>query len=270
MNPVLFQVDGVVPTDYLPGLYQWAFPVQLTAATLSCQQPPSAGVLTLTLEVAGAAQTVQFSLAAGSSPVTTPQAMNVLVPANGLVRWQASFTGTPDQAAQKLSISLQMVPQSVAQVATLAPQLTLRYLNGSTRLTLFTYDPVANAYTEVSPGISTGLLTLTQTGNTQISFALPSGAQLVVANGKVAAPALIARGGVVSTFSPRVQFCVNGLPIAVLAQDGLRVVQLTEGTPVLPAAGSSAFNSQFQFWSQGALTALLGSTGMIGLSFQEA
>lgn len=269
MNPVLYQINGVLLGSYLPGQYQWPFAVQLTTALLDCQGPPSAGVLALMLEVGGVLQGPQFTIAASSAPVEQPLTLNVLVPANTQVRWRAVFAGAPEAGAVQLSLTMQPVEQSISRVTVPTPALTLQYLSGGARTTLFNYDPVGNAYTEVTPGISSGLVALTQTGNTQLSIALPTVATLTIASGVITAPAFIARGGVMPVSSPVLLFCVNGSVIATLAQDGLRVVNLVEGTPVLAAPGSVAFASQFQFWSQGSLTGLLGSTGLTGLLFQE-
>src|SRR6266498_5148744 len=66
MSPILFESNGVLPDGkYLPGQHRWSYPVRLTSALLTCQ-PPTTGILTLSLEVGGALTGVDFTVSASA------------------------------------------------------------------------------------------------------------------------------------------------------------------------------------------------------------
>lgn len=274
MNPVLYQINGVLPADqYLPGQYQWPYAVQLTSALLDCQSPPSSGTLILTLEVGGVLQSFQFTIPSGVGGMVVPRSMNVLVPANTPVRWLATFANAPEDTATQLAIMLQAVPQSTSQVAAIQPKLTVQWVNGRERLTLFNYDANTRTFTETSPGISTGRATLTQSGNTQltisIGMSLPQTEVLNVSGMQFFAPAFIAIGGVASGQTPRLLFNVDNVTVATLATDGLRVVELSEDDPPVLAPSDAGFYSRFEFYSSGVLTAVLNGQGLTALDLEE-
>jgi len=270
MTQAIYQLNGILPTDkYVPGQYVWTVPMQLTEAVLTCR-PPSAGTLAVILEVGGVLKTFRFTIGAGGGgEVRLTRLVNALVPANTVVRWKASFSGMPEEAAVELAITMNVVPQSVSQVAFAAPKLTVQWANGRERLTLFNYNVLTHGFTEATPGISAGRAGVVKNGTTSLGVFIGATELLIVAGGILFAPTFAARGGVVSLLSPRLSFCVDNVPIATLAADALRVVELTEGTPAVLTSDDLDFFSRFEFYSAGGLTAVLNANGLTSVNLQE-
>lgn len=269
MTSAIYQLNGVPPADgYIPGQNQWTTPMQVLYATLTCQ-PPTSGILTLSLEVGGVLTGFQFTVGAGTAPVRRSNAVLASIPANTLVRWKAAFTGTPEQAATQVAITMRLTPQSVSQVTAVPPVLTLQWVNAAERLTLFNYNATTHTFVETSPGISAGRASITQSGDTQISISIGATEVLRAAAGQLLAPSIVAQGGVTSTQSPRLSFCVDNVAVATVAADALRVVELTEGTPAALTWSDAGFNSRFAFYSGGMLTAVINATGLTALEVGE-
>jgi hypothetical protein len=268
MQPVLYQLNGSLPADkYLPGQYQWPFATQITTALLDCQ-PPAGGVLALILEVGGVLKAFRFTVAAGTTALVIPQNVNVLVPANTVVRWKAAFSEAPEAAAVDVALTMQVVPQSISQVTAVPPKLTVQWSNGIERLTLFNYNPTTHTFSEATPGISAGRATVTQSAP-QTSVFIGATEVLRVAGSKLFSPSFFALGSTVSKYSPTLTFQVDTLPVARLDLGGFRVVDLTEGTPAALSPTDAGFNSRFEFWSGGVLTAALNANGVVALEVDE-
>lgn len=272
MNPVIYQLSGVLPEDkYVPGQYQWSIPVQLSTALLDCQ-PPSTGTLTIILEVGGVLKSFRFTVAAGTSPLAIPQSVNVLVPANTAVRWKASFAGAPEDAAVELSITLQPVEQSISQVAAVRPQLTVQWANGKERLTLFNYNPDTHSFTETSTGISAGRAVIVQAGDASLSIYIgtpPMGKVFQALSSAIWANSFIAIGGTASGQSPRLSFMVGNATIATLAADALRIPNLIEDMSPALTPTDAGYYCRFEFYSGGILTGVLNASGLTALGLEE-
>lgn len=268
MNPVLFQRNGVQPGGaYLPGQYRWSFPVRLNSAQIVCQ-PPSAGVLTLTLEIGGELSDTQLTIPAGNAAVNRSIDIEALVPANTFVRWKASHDGGVENASRNVALTLFGVPQSVSEAAASRSTLTVQWINGPERLTLFNYDAATHAFTETITGISDGRAAILQDA-TRLTIAIRASLVLAMAGGICFVPEFVALGGVATVHSPRLVFCVNNVPIATLTASELRVTDLVEDDPDVLTPSDEGFYDRFEFYSDGVLTAALTEAGLTAKALQE-
>jgi len=132
----IYQINGLVPADYLPGQYRWPAAMRLAAVLVTVHARPADGPLVLELEVNGALTGVQVAVAAGSGAFHFTQELNQPVPANEWARWRV-MSGGGDAA--NLSLTL-----TVARAAIIKPPLTLRWFRADEQLTLYDYDPVTH------------------------------------------------------------------------------------------------------------------------------
>jgi hypothetical protein len=266
MNPVLFEMEGVLTdSQYLLGEYSFTKPVQINKALLTCR-PPSRGTLGLVLEVDGVETPVVFIvLASAQAEVTQSRDLSLVVPANATLRWKAHFDGAPENAASKASITLSPIEFRVGA----QPALTVTWVNGLERLTLFNYAPATHGFTEAAPGLSAGRASITNTGpDNSLTIAIQDTTALVVADGKVIAGELRV-DGVATQESPRLEFVIGGRRVATLTKSGvLRVLDITE-VAAIEALSVSLLSSQFAFFSNGAATAVLSPAGVTALNIAE-
>jgi hypothetical protein len=265
MNPVLFEMEGgLTDNKYLLGEYSFTKPVQINKALLTCR-PPSRGTLGLVLEVDGAETPVVFIvLASVQAEVTQSRDLSLVVPANATLRWKAYFDGAPENAASKASITLSPIEFRVGA----QPALTVTWVNGLERLTLFNYSPATHAFAEAAPGLSAGRASITNTGpDNSLTIAIQGTTALVVANAKVYAQQF--QTGVATQESPRLEFVIGGRRVATLTKSGvLRVLDITE-VAAIEALSVSLLSSQFAFFSNGAATAVLSPAGVTALNIAE-
>jgi hypothetical protein len=256
VNPIIFQLAGNL-TDgrYVPGEYSWPCAVILNNAAVGCDDYPTAGTLTITLEVGGVLTQQAFTINP-SGPLNPVLTLNVDIPANTVVRWKASFDGTPAESADGVAI---MVYPTLASLQP-DPPLTIQWIDGASSLTLFNY--VNGQFVETSPGISWGLLTISQTTD-QILFSVAGTAALLIQNGVCHANDFYAEG-MQSTDNPRVQFQIGGVPIANLSATALYVVNVNEAPTALGPQGS-----EFDFFNNGVLVAVLSGSGLVAAQIEE-
>lgn len=106
LNPVLFVGGLLVAGQYLLGCHRWNREVTLGRAILVCQRP-SAGILTLGLEVGGVLTEDVFTVDAGSGEFVDILAMDRAVPPEAPVRWKVtSFSGADEESATSAAITL--------------------------------------------------------------------------------------------------------------------------------------------------------------------
>lgn len=254
MNPILFQIDGNSNGGYLLGQYAWPFAVVLTRAACEVRDLPATGTLTLTLEIGGGATAVQFVVtAAGVTPAT--QNLSVSVPANTFVRWHAVFDDVYENSADGVVVVMYPALPSLST----APALTVRYVNGAASYSVLTY---ANGlFAEVTPGIlAANGLTFYQ--GAYVSFGI-AGYEVLRVDGNGFQVRDFYASGVATTDSPRLQFEVNGVPIAALSAAALRVVNVWETAPPLPDAGT------FGFYTGSTLVATLAAVGLTGTPLKQ-
>lgn len=262
----LFQLSGVLPADtYLPGQYQWNTRQRLQSAQLTVARPPSVGTLTLTLELNGGATAHQFTIAASALEVVQTLALGFAIPAHTWVRWRATATGLPEDAALQIDLTLSVAPAAAPR----RPRLSVQWREGRMSLVLYTYDPVTHSFTEATPTITSGRAVLTRTGDSAAVLAIQGEDALRVEAGILKATPFYAVMGVATVRSPRVQFCIDDVPIATLTSADFRVIELTEAAPDVLTTEDDAFYERFEFYSDGVLTAALSAAGLTALALEE-
>lgn len=244
----------MVASGYVPGRYRWGQAMRLTGAVLTCTGP-TAGTLTLQLEVGGALAGPEFTVTAGLGEVQRALALGVPVPAGSLVRWRVQFDGAVEEAAAGVAITLS------AEATTVARQLEVwEVLAVGRQRRLYGYDAVAHQFLM---GDDAGQFTIVQNGDTGLSvnytpgsWGGTAGLKMEVAAGEVRAVRFMAGGGTITAVMPRLEFKADGRVIGRLTHEGeLRVAELREEAPTATEAG-------FEFWSGGALTGTLTESGL--------
>lgn len=260
VRQLLFKSDGVVATGVLPGGYLFPEAGVLSHAVLQIR-PPTAGVITLALEIDGAlartaeGERLEFTIASvprsGPGSATQPQAevvvrkvegiSGLVVPEGALVRWRVvAFSAPVEDGPLPVSVALAYRAGTYAVAFVRAHELTVRWVNGGERLALFDYDPDTRTFSETleSEGLSAARATLT--GGADFTAVIEGVTVLQCAGGKLQCGALVALGGVATPEAPRLEFLVNDRRVATLTRGGvLRVARAVEGEPVESAAGFS-------------------------------
>lgn len=267
MQPILYPVNGLWQQGrYLLGAYRWAYPVRLEAANLTVR-PPASGSLTLTLEVGGSLTDVAFTVGsgAGSDEVSLDRDVAVLVPANQWVRWLVTASTVPEEDAASFgSVTVQPYAQSVTQASVPASVYQVGWVEGvSGRVIVFGYDPATHTFTGTSA--AAGRAAFVNNGpDASLSVRIGAAEVLRVAAGEIRCNEFFALGSVATAEVPRLEFLVDGARVATLSATGaLRVAQVTEDPASLAGLGG------FQFYSGGALTAVLAKTGLYAAAIQE-
>ena len=131
---IVFQSSGVLGDGkYLAGQYAWPVAQRLGRAVLECV-PPSAGVLTLELEVDGVGTGISFTVPALQEWARVPrrwrqgQMIGLQVAAGAVVRWRASFDGATEEAASQMSVSVAVGPWGMAGAFGPVAALGVEYL----------------------------------------------------------------------------------------------------------------------------------------------
>jgi hypothetical protein len=268
MSPVLYGCEGVLADGKrLSGQYSWSMEVRLGKALLTCR-PPSLGTLTLTLEVDGQLTPLRFVVS--SSPqieVTQEMDLGLAVPANTTVRWLAAFTEAPENAASYVSVAM----QAARDTGIIKPALQVVWVNRAERVPVFNYDADTHQFNPTPYAASRA--SIQDTGSVQV--ALQGVATLVVSNGTIYA-AELREAGTTSSESPRLEFQVGLQRVATLTKSGMLLVPyLAEGPcgqppgPTVLTPAYTAFYNRFEFYSDGALTAVLSAAGLSATAIQE-
>jgi hypothetical protein len=267
MNPILFEINGPLPNSkYLLGRYRWSRSLRLASALLTCR-PPSSGSLTLTLEVADVLTNISFTIPSGNqAEVIQSQTLNIVVPANTWVRWKATFTDAPENAAASASITV----QAVADNGNIQrPVLSVGWVNGSERLVLFSYDSLSHAFYPLSGAASRANI-LNQGPNNSLTISIQDTSALQVSSGKLYVNEVQATGATAIPVWPRLEFQIDSQRIATLAKGGVLLVsQIADGPPATLSPADSDFYRRFEFYSVGQLTAVVTPTGITALAIEQ-
>jgi hypothetical protein len=240
--------------------------MRLASALLTCR-PPSSGTLILTLEVGGLLTDAKFTVPAGNqAEVTQSQTLNVLVPAGTRVRWKASFPDAPEEAAAAASITVQTVADNGALPR---PVLSVGWVNGSERLSLFSYDALSHAFFPLS-GASARATIVNQGPNNALTISIQNTVALQVSSSKLLINELQAAGGTATPESPRLEFQIDSLRIATLTKSGVLLVpQVADGPPVSLNPTDPDFYRRFEFYSDGRLTGVVTASGLTVLEIEQ-
>jgi hypothetical protein len=267
MNPILFEINGPLPdSKYILGRYRWGRSMRLASALLTCR-PPSSGSLTLTLEVGDVLTNTRFSVpASNQAEVIQSQTLNVVVPANTWVRWKAIFTEAPENAAAAASITVNSVADNGAVPK---PVLSVGWVNGGERLTLFSYDALAHAFYPLAAAATRAAI-INSGPNNSLAISIQNNLALQVASSKLFVNEIQATGATATPESPRLEFQIDSQRIATLTKSGVLVVpQVADGPPATLSPADPDFYRRFEFYSDGGLTAVLTSTGLTTLSIEQ-
>src|SRR5439155_14454779 len=128
-------------------------------------------------------------------------------------------------AASKASITLSPIEFRVGA----QPALTVAWVSGLERLTLFNYNPATHGFAEAAPGLSAGRASITNAGpDNSLAIAIQGTTALVVADGKLIVGELRVDGMATREF-PRLEFVIGGRRVATLTKSGiLRVSDIGE------------------------------------------
>jgi hypothetical protein len=263
MNPVLFYINGVLPDGkYLLGQGIWQFPVRLTRALLTCDRPPTQGTLTLTLEVGGELTLFAFVVAAGGVKQASALDFGFTLPAGVAVRWKASFTDAPENAAAAVSVSMEVETASTRP----QPVLQVVWAKGRARLPAFNYDSASHTFSRV-PGFNQARID--DGGGQQLTVSIGGDTALQVV-GSAVQVAEFDEGLGPGPDSEWLEFQVEGQAIARLSGDGvLRVPGLVETAPPILTPEYDAYFRRFEFYNEGALTAVLDGNGFTAKAVKE-
>lgn len=265
MLPVLYQLSGTLGNgQYLPGHYWWTSTVVVTRIQVMGNRP-TAGTLTLQLEVDGTLTSYSIAIAAGTGPFVVEDSLVASVISNEEVRWRASYDGLPEQAASAVCLLMTVAPLGAVAL----PDLTVR--DGGSGLIYYCYNPTTGLFISTVAASVSPAWTLTQEGQTSLAISFSGTEVFSVRNGVVAVETFYAMGGVATGVVPRAEFWVGDTKVATLTGTGeLWVVSLCEGAPSLGSALALAYYSQFAFYSNNTLTAILNASGLTALALDES
>jgi len=247
MTEVVFQRSGLVlDGTYLSGVHRFGGAKRLVSAELTCQ-PPDAGVLRLELEAGGVLTGLAFTVGPSSTEVRQSLVLGWPVGAGATIRWRASFSGTSDQAATAVSVTVAVG----APVVTPPVTGQVVWTDGAARVPLYSFT-AAGGYVALGP-VWRGAMA--PDGS---SIWLEGALVLSAADGGLQAAAW-AEGGLAANGS-RLEFWLGSQRVGVLTANGMQVRELAEGTPM---------GEGFTFSSGGVLTAALGTAGLTAAALIE-
>jgi hypothetical protein len=267
MQPSLFVLNGVAPLGrYLLAVYAWSYDVTLTGATLTCR-PPSAGTLTVALEVNGVLTGETFTVgAAVAAEVVQDLGLNRIAKAGQNVRWLVTSSGTPEGEAMTVSVSMTQAPAGVVQASVPRSVLTVNWINGPERGKVFDYDSASHVFMPTS--LAWGRCEIAQ--GDVLSVKLLGTEALRVKTQAIACNEFFAIGSTVLSESPRLEFMVDNVRVAALGMSGVfRVSEIDEDAPAVLMPTDDGFYSRFELYSGGILTATLGVGGLTALEVDE-
>jgi hypothetical protein len=232
----------------------------LRSARVTCLAGASLTPTVLGLEVAGVLTSVRVAV----SPSAPSVSLSLLFPLNyalaaaSEIRWVV-VSGPGDVT----NFGLTLVVAEAGTALEPAPTMTVRWVNGAERFTLFTYDPDTHLYAEASAGISTGRATIANA--TDFEATIEGDPSLVVSGQTLSTEQFVANGGTADSPVPRLEWMVGSTRVGTLTKSGrFSVVDITETAS--PTAGSNLF----AFYSGGVLVATLGvSSGLAAKQIEE-
>lgn len=256
LQPVLFLLNGTLPANgYLPGLASWPTAVQLTGASVICPQG-FPGTVTLSLEVNGAITGDVLTLSNGCAGTRGAVALAVPVPAGQKVRWRCGYAGDYTTAPQQVQLTVVARPLASIRAATMD---LVWAQTGSAPITLFSFDPEAAEFTDVSGGSSVGRAYVEDPEDRWSLFV--QGVEMMRVADGVLYLANLEEGGLPDLSAGALQFMVNGA--AWLTMTSAEVV----AGRVMEVAGADDLPANFyQFsWDNTVLCA----SGLYALEIQE-
>lgn len=229
-NPIFIHKEAPLAGSYLLGDYSWTEAMRLDSAVLICE-PPVAGSVTFTLEIAGALTDKSFTVGpSGLTEVRQSLTLGIRLSANQSVRWIVTEnTSAIEDMVDHVAITLSAV-REVDAVTTDAP-MTVVWRNGKERFTLFSYNPATHDFTDLNPALSASRAAIVST-YPNLSILIQSVEVLRVAS-QVLFTNRINAGGVGSQTQPQLLFFVGNIPVAIVCISGvLDVPRATHATPV--------------------------------------
>lgn len=265
MSPVLYQKNGVlIDGEYLPGHYWWTSDVVITGILVQGTMP-TAGTFHLQLEINGVLTDYALPVQAGTGAFKLTDSLVAAVPADQNVRWKASFSGTPAQAPMAVALTMSVAPAG----AVVNPVLTVR--DGATGIVYYSYNAQTGVFAKVVPLGVTPAWALIQDGETELLIQYNGSEIFSVENGAVNAETFSASNPVSPKGTAAAIFYVGNTPVGTLTKTGgFYAANITEDSPAQLSELSAAYYSQFEFWSNGQLTAALGATGLTAASIVES
>jgi len=264
MKQLYSHLDTVLGAGgYLLGAWRFTGETTLIHAVLQVQ-PPRSGNITIGLEIDGTVGEV-FSIGPNANPddpseVVIQRPLGLDLAANSFFRWRVvEFTSPIEDGPLKTSATIGYVSQGVAQVFVLSPQLSVDWVKGEERFTLFDYDPTTGLFLETAEaeGLSAGRAAIDIHARDRVTVTIEDATALRVTSGLVQAAEVDALGGVATNESPRLEFIANGERAATLTKSGvLRVARVTQDAP-------ESANTVFSFHSLQALSATLSAEGLV-------
>ncbi len=266
MNPLLFALNNLLEEGaYVPGEFIYPQNVALKSGVITAI-PPALRDVVLTLEIGGRLTAITVRIPASNDPEFTLQfPVNITVPANSLIRWQATSApaiATEEGAATKLSITMEAEPGGT--IATLP--LAVVWVNGPQRADLYAFDPATLTFNDISNGLSATTATITNADNLNLfSIKFQGTEALRVEGGSLRVNSLNGMLGVTPPLSAGgfLEFSVGLTRVATLTADGaLRVPSAAQGSLPPPL-------NTFILKEGNASVVSIGLTGLVSLGFQE-
>lgn len=263
-----FQREGrSAEGDWLAGAYQFAVPTRLLEAWVRAEA--STGLTVLEAYVGGVATGYRVQLAPSRFAVVAHVRLGFLVAAGDEVRWQVvTAPATSSEQALDVVVTVAAVQETAAGAGQSTPALYVRWISGSERLVLWDYDPDTRAFTERSPGVSSGRASVTQGSDTSISI-VSSGEVLAVSSGVLTVSGLFEEQRTGYAAGARLEFCwlgadgVERVLAQVNASGQLLVANVTEAS--VPAGVD-----RFEFPGTGAVKVALTAGGLLAEDMVEA
>lgn len=152
------------------------------------------------------------------------------------------------------------------QPVSLAPSMTVVWVNARENFTLWNYDPTTNVYTAPNPGLLAGRASVVAGPTTVFSIcpnsSTPPEPVLQGGNdGSVQALSLSEYGGPAGGFQPQLQFWIGPRRVASVSLNALKVNAISESGP----AGGNVF----KILANGSLAGTLSAAGLVANAVEE-
>jgi hypothetical protein len=191
--------------------------------------------------------------------------LGVDVAANTPVRWLAEFTGAAEAAAMGVAVSVEVSPSNGIWPA--AP-LSVFWVNGPrvARVKVFDYDPATRRFSPLATAAArTSIVT-----DPALMISLLGVSALTAAGGVLNLGEVREGAGPAVPEGPWLEFCIGPERVASLSQAGrLYASSVTETPPAVLTPDYRDYFRRFEFWSAGALTAVLSAAGLTATAIRE-
>lgn len=265
MEVVSKQKEALLTDDYLDGHYRWGEDIRLVTARLR-GVPPLKGSLKIALEIDGELTDHVFTVPAGRSPeIRQDLSINEVLPADTEMRWKViSFTGEDEDASVRMAVVVSAFVFTTGAVLPVpVTDLHVDWINGSTRIRLFDYNPTTDVFTEHETGIATGRLVISSTPGASHTFTIDGSLAMEIEDGELRVNDLYEND--LTPEYPAIQFMSGGIALATLTKSGrLHAGVLVEDAPLTGDAEA------FEFRTAGpTLAVVLRRTGLWAREFVE-